>query len=259
MTAQPAGLMTGRPDRVSPAQPARPGPVPAPPGVDLWWFDARAEIVRPADAAVMDAGERRRARALLSPLHRHRFEVAHVMLRQVLAGYLTAAPGDLLLGRQRCPRCGRGHGRPVLLPGHGAAPWFSLTHSGDLVLIAVAGRPVGADLEQDPPACVCPVTEVLHPADAATLAPLPEPDRHQAIIGCWVRAEAVLKCTGEGIAHGLAGLRIVPAGREPGPAHRIRGCSVRGVAAPPGCQAAVALAGPGTVTPRTMAALPGPG
>ncbi len=251
--------MPAQPARLMPAQPARPRPVPAPPGVDLWWFDTRADIVRPADAAVMDAGERRRARTLLSPLHRHRFEVAHVMLRRVLAGYLTAAPGDLLLGRQPCPRCGRGPGRPVLLPGQGAAPWFSLTHSGDLVLIAVAGRPVGADLEQDPAACACPVTGVLHPADAAELAPLPEPDRHRAVIGCWVRAEAVLKCTGEGVAHGLPGLRVGPAGREPGRAHRIRGCSVRGLAAPPGYQAAVALAGLGAVAPRTMAALPGPG
>jgi len=251
MPAQPAPL--------APAEPTRPGPVlPAPPAVDLWWFDARAEIVRPGDAAVMDAGERRRARTLLSALARHRFEVAHVMLRRVLAGYLAAAPGALLLGRERCPRCGR-PGRPVLRPGHAAAPWFSLAHSGDLVLIAVAGRPVGADLERDPAGCVCPVNEVLHPADAATLAPLAEPDRHRAIIGCWVRAEAVLKCTGEGIGHGFAGLRAGQPERQPGRIQRVRGCSVRGLAAPAGYQAALALAGPGGVIPRPMAGLPGPG
>jgi 4'-phosphopantetheinyl transferase len=251
--------MPAQPARPRPAQPSQPGPVlPDPPAVDLWWFDARAEIVRPGDAAVMDAGERRRARNLLSALDQHRFEVAHVMLRRVLAGYLAAAPGELLLGRDRCPRCGR-PGRPVLRPGQGPAPRFSLAHSGDLVLIAVAGRPVGADLEQDPADCVCPVSKVLHPADAAALAPLAEPDRHRAIIGCWVRAEAVLKCTGEGIGHGLSGLRTGQAEREPGRIQRIRGCSVRGLAAPPGYQAALALAGPGAVTPRPMAALPGPG
>jgi 4'-phosphopantetheinyl transferase len=259
MPAEAARLGPAPHTRLGSAPPARPGPVlPAHPAVDLWWFDARAEIVRPEDAAVMDAGERRRAQTLLSALDRHRFEVAHVMLRRVLAGYLAAAPGELLLGRQRCPRCGR-PGRPVLRPGHGAAPWFSLAHSGDLVLIAVAGRPVGADLQQDPAGCVCPVSEVLHPADAAALAPLAEPDRHRGIIGCWVRAEAVLKCTGEGIGHGLAGLRASPGGWEPGRIQRIRGCSARGLAAPPGYQAAVALAGPGAVTPRPMAALPGPG
>jgi 4'-phosphopantetheinyl transferase len=230
--------------------------------VDLWWFDARAEILRPADAAVMDAGERRRARARLFAADRHRFEVAHVRLRQVLAGYLGAAPGDLSFGRERCPRCGRAAGRPVLRPGPGpgarAAPCFSLAHSGDLVLIAVAGRPVGADLERDRPGCVCPVTGVLHPGDAAALAALAEPDRHRAVIGCWVRAEAVLKCTGEGIAHGLTGLRVRPPGANPGRIHRVRGCSLRGLAAPPGYQAALALAGPGPVTPVTSRAMAGP-
>jgi 4'-phosphopantetheinyl transferase len=259
MPAQPARLVPAPPTRPGPAQPTQPGPVlPTPPAVDLWWFDARAEIVRPGDAAVMDAGERRRARTLLSALDRHRFEVAHVMLRRVLAGYLAAAPAELQLGRERCPRCGR-PGRPVLRPGHAVAPWFSLAHSGDLVLIAVAGRPVGADLQQDPAGCVCPVSEVLHRADAAALAALAEPDRHRAIIGCWVRAEAVLKCTGEGIGHGLAGLRAGPAGWEPGRIQRARGCSVRGLTAPPGYQAGLALAGWGAVTPRPMAALPGPG
>jgi 4'-phosphopantetheinyl transferase len=268
MPAPPAHQRPPPSARLGPARPARlgrapaavPGPVlPSPPVVDLWWFDTRAEIVRPGDAAVMDPGERQRARTLLSALDRHRFEVAHVALRRVLAGYLGAAPGELAFGRQRCPRCGRGPGRPVLRPGHGAAPWFSLAHSGDLVLIAVAGRPVGADLERDRDGCVCPVTGVLHPDDAAALAPLAEPDRHRAVIGCWVRAEAVLKCTGEGIAHGLGGLRVRPASADPGRSHRVRGCSVRGVAAPPGYQAALALAGPGQVTPRPMAAWPGPG
>jgi 4'-phosphopantetheinyl transferase len=147
----------------------------------------------------------------------------------------------------------------VLLPGLRPAPFFSLAHSGDLVLIAVAGRPVGADLEQDPARCVCPVGRVLHPADAAALAALAEPDRHRAVIGCWVRAEAVLKCTGEGIGHGLAGLRVGPAGPGPGRTHQVRGCSVCGLSAPPGYQAALALAGPGPVSGRPMAALAGPG
>ena len=258
--AQPAWLRPSRPGWPGPAQPAPPGLVlPAPPMVDLWWFDARAEVVRPADAAVMDAGERRRARALLSALDQHRFQVAHVLLRRVLAGYLAAAPGDLRFGRQRCPRCGRRLGRPVLLPGPGPAPFFSLAHSGDLVLIAVAARPVGADLEQDRAGCVCPVAGVLHPADAAALARLAEPDRHRAVIGCWVRAEAVLKCTGEGIGHGLSSLRVGLASGSTGRNRRVRGCSVRSLAAPPGYQAALALAGPDAVTSRPMAALPGPG
>ena len=84
------------------------------------------------------------------------------------------------------------------------------------------------------------------PADAAWLAGLGEPERHEAIITCWVRAEAVLKCTGQGIGHGLGGFPV-----RPGPARgpRVNGCTVRQLTAPPGYRAAVALAGTGRLTP----------
>jgi phosphopantetheinyl transferase len=72
------------------------------------------------------------------------------------------------------------------------------------------------------------------------VARLGEPERHQAIITSWVRAEAVLKCTGQGIGHGLGGFPVAP-GRTAGLS--VNGCTVRQIAAPPGYRAAVALAG----------------
>jgi len=209
----------------------------------VWWFDTRAAAVGPAGLADLARGERDRAEAFLFPADRHRYQVAHVMLRRVLAGYTGTAPGTLRLGRERCPRCGA-PGKPVLAPGAHTAPSFSLTHSGDVVIIAVAGRPVGVDVERDPARCVCSLAEALHPADAAWVAGLAEPDRHEAIITCWVRAEAVLKCTGQGIGHGLGGFPVQP-GRSA--ALRVNGCMVRQLAAPPGYRAAVALAGGGDV------------
>src|SRR5215470_18530093 len=80
---------------------------------------------------------------------------------------------------------------------------FSLAHSGDAVAIAVAGRPVGVDVERDPSGCVCSLVTAMHSSDVAVVEPLPEPERHAAIIRWWVRAEAVLKCAGTGIGHGL--------------------------------------------------------
>jgi 4'-phosphopantetheinyl transferase len=117
-----------------------------------------------------------------------------------------------------------------------------------MVVIAVAGRPVGVDVEQDDAArCVCLLAGQLHPADAAWVAGLgwrerAERDRHQAIITCWVRAEAVLKCTGQGIGHGLGGFPVRPGQSGDLSAN---GCTVRELAAPPGYRAAVALAGSG--------------
>jgi len=223
--------------------------------IDVWWFDTRTVTVGPSGLADLDRGERSRAEAFMFPADRHRYQVAHMTLRRVLAGYTGTPAGQLSLGREQCPHCGAA-GKPVLLPGPGAdtVPSFSLAHSGDMVIVAVAGRPVGVDVERDAAGCVCSLAEALHPADAAWLAGLGEQERHEAIITCWVRAEAVLKCTGQGIGHGLGGFPVRP-GADSG--RGVNGCTVRQLTAPPGYRAAVALAGTGRLTPRVAAGLPG--
>jgi 4'-phosphopantetheinyl transferase len=210
--------------------------------VDVWWFDTRTVAVTPAGLAGLDRAERSRAEAFLFPADRRRYQVAHTTLRQVLASYAGTAPGQLVLAREPCPRCGA-PGKPVLRPGPGlgAVPSFSLAHSGDAVVIAVAGRPVGVDVEREGDRCVCPLAGDLHPADTAWVTGLDgERERHQAIITCWVCAEAVLKCTGQGVGHGLGGFRVRPG--RPGD-FSVNDCRVRQLAAPPGHRAAVALAG----------------
>ena len=207
--------------------------------VDVWWFDTRAVTTGPVGLADLSQGERDRAEAFLFPADRHRYQVTHLMLRRLLAGYTGTPPSMLRLAREPCPHCGA-PGKPVLEPGPHPVPSFSLTHSGDMVIIAVAGRPVGVDVERDAAGCVCSLAQALHPADAAWVAGLGEPDRHDAIITCWVRAEAVLKCTGQGIGHGLGGFPVRPGGAA-GPA--VNGCTVRQLPAPEGYSAAVALAG----------------
>ncbi|MBO0775217.1 MAG: 4'-phosphopantetheinyl transferase superfamily protein [Actinobacteria bacterium] len=233
----------------------RPRPVPSGQAADVWWFDIRTAPHLPGYPAGLSAAERDRAAGLMSAGARRRYQAAHVLLRQVLAGYLPAGPAELEFGREPCPRCGRPSGRPVLAAAAGSAapfPWFSLAHSGDAVVIAVAGRPVGVDAEQDPVRCVCPLAGAMHPADAAAMAGVAEPDRHRAIIRWWVRGEAALKCTGEGIAHRLGEFPVLTAaGALPAPAD---------LAAPAGYQAALALAGANGCPAVTLAAPPpGPG
>ena len=225
-------------------------PVPSGLAVDVWWFDTRQARPAPAELAALSGEEQARAAALVFAADRHRYRTAHVMLRRVLAGYLDAEPGCLRFARQPCPRCGGPDGRPVLAPAAAEAPpppWFSLAHSGDAVVIAVAGRPVGVDAEQEPAGCVCSLAGTMHPADAAAVARLAEPDRHAAVIRWWVRAEAVLKCAGEGIAHRLGSFPVLPDGAlaaaaSAGPAGA-PSCTLGPVPCPPAYQAAVALAG----------------
>src|SRR5438552_16388066 len=97
---------------------------------EVSWFDTRAVTLGPADLAGLDARETARAAAFVFPADRHRYQVAHVMLRRVLAGHLATEPGRVTFGRQPCPACGGPSGKPVLT-GAGGGPGlsFSLAHS----------------------------------------------------------------------------------------------------------------------------------
>jgi 4'-phosphopantetheinyl transferase len=230
---------------------------------EVSWIDVRGVTLGPADLGDLDARETARAAAFVFPADRHRYQVAHVMLRRVLAGYLGAEPGGLMFAREPCPTCGDPSGKPVLArpadgPGR-AAPGlsFSLAHSGDAVAIAVAGQPVGVDVEREAAGCVCSLVTAMHPSDAAVVEALPEPERHAAVIRWWVRAEAVLKCAGTGIGHGMDAFPVLggPVRNKVSPGPRLpwepdvpgwadaAGCSFAPLSAPKGYQAAIAQPG----------------
>jgi 4'-phosphopantetheinyl transferase len=228
---------------------------------EVSWFDTRVISLNRSDLAEMDAREKARAAAFVFPADRHRYQVAHVMLRRVLAGHLGTDPSRLTFGRQHCPTCGGPAGKPVLTgpgtpqPSDGAGPGlsFSLAHSAAAVAIAVARGPVGIDVEREATGCVCSLASAMHAADAAIVEVLPEPERHLAVIRWWVRAEAVLKCAGTGIAHGMDAFPVLVAPVRSRPRLPLEpdvpgwaaaaGCSFAALSAPKGYQAALALPG----------------
>jgi 4'-phosphopantetheinyl transferase len=211
-------------------------PVPAGRAVDVWAADARKAVLSADGLATLSEAEAARAAAFAFGNDRLRYQAAHVMLRDVLAAYTGAGPANLAFGNGPCPACGKPSGKPVLADG---GPAFSLAHSGDIIVAAVAGQPVGADVEQLPTRCMCSLTREMHPSDAAAVAGLAEPERHDAIIRWWVRVEALLKCFGTGIAHGIDHLTVLAG--EPS------GYGLAEFPAPPGFLGAVALAGTGEV------------
>jgi 4'-phosphopantetheinyl transferase len=247
-----------------PRGPAAAGPPraagPAGQTAEVSWFDTREITLGPADLADLDARESARAAAFVFPADRHRYQVAHVMLRRVLAGHLGTDPGRLSFTRLRCPTCGGPSGKPVLARGDdeaGPGLSFSLAHSGEAVAIAVARTPVGIDVEREATGCVCSLVTAMHADDAALTAGLPEPERHAAVIRWWVRAEAVLKCAGTGIAHGMDAFPVLraPVRSQVAPGPRLllgpdvpgwataAGYSFAALSAPRGYQAALALPG----------------
>lgn len=211
-------------------------PVPAGRAVDVWAADAREVAVSAAGLATLSEAETTRAAAFAFEADRLRYRAAHVMLRDVLAGYTGADPAKLVFGNDPCPACGKPSGRPVLT---GGGPGFSLAHSKDIIVTAVAGQQAGVDVEQLPTRCMCSLAGEMHPSDAAAVTGLAEPARHEAIIRWWVRAEALLKCTGTGIAHGMNHVSVLVG--QPA------GYGISEFAAPQGFLGAVALAGAGGV------------
>jgi 4'-phosphopantetheinyl transferase len=170
-------------------------------GAQVWWFrvSEHAEGVQEG-LGLLDAEETRRYRAFVRDRDRVSYGCAHVGLRRLMAAYVGAEPEEVAFARATCPTCGAPHGRPVLAGRE--MPQFSLSHSGDLVMIAVAGTTVGADVEGWPKLeFVNDISINLHPREHVELSALMEDEeRRAAFVRCWTRKEAYLKGTGEGLS-----------------------------------------------------------
>jgi 4'-phosphopantetheinyl transferase len=152
----------------------------------------------------LDEDEHRRAAGLTRTGDRVRYLSAHVALRRLLSAYTGLPPRALRLGRERCPGCGGPHGRPLLLD-LPQAPQFSLSHSHQMAVVALAAATVGVDVQRVPPAhAVRLCLPDLHPAEQAELAAVPARHRPAAFTRLWARKEAYLKGLGTGLRRDLA-------------------------------------------------------
>jgi 4'-phosphopantetheinyl transferase len=140
------------------------------------------------------------------------------LMRRLVAISLDVAPLEAPIVR-RCDQCARPHGRPVVRAAtrDGATVHVSATHSGALVGIALStAGAVGLDVEdlQARGPKVWPnVWRVLgHPVVPGSAAGGPEADREAAT--AWVRTEALLKATGQGLTVSPRSVEISP-GEEP--------------------------------------------
>lgn len=142
------------------------------------------------------------------PADRARFVTAAALLRLVASRLMGVAPGQIAVDR-RCHVCGRPHGRPSLGSGR---PQVSVSHSGDYVAVAVCpDAPVGVDVEQDGRRTdfKALVPHVLDPGEAPAAVDV------AAFLRYWVRKEALVKATGDGLGAGLRGVVVTAPGEAP--------------------------------------------
>jgi 4'-phosphopantetheinyl transferase len=236
--------------------PAPPRPVPAPGAlavpadgmVEVWLhrtptgglIEEQRDVLR----ADLDPATQAKVARYVRAEDRDRGLLGHALLRRLAAALTGTAPADVPF-ELRCRSCGGGdHGKPAL-PGDGR-PELSLSHSGNFVMVAVAGpgREVGADVEARRGVDWAAMAgTVFHPAEWDRVRASDDAD--QAGLRGWVRKEAAVKATGEGLSVPLRGVVItdVPGGWRTstpgGPA-----VSGRDVPVEDGHLAAVAVTGP---------------
>jgi len=133
------------------------------------------------------------------PVKRRRHEIAHAAQDQILASYLEIEPRALEYATLP-------DGKPILAD---RALEFNLSHSGELALVAVSRElPVGVDLEHPRSfrnqagmaRRICTMRELEH---------LTQTRDEDELLRLWVRKEAVVKATGEGLAHPVSQVDVL--------------------------------------------------
>ncbi len=164
------------------------------------WLAFHASDPHPARreeyGALLSAPEREREARLRFDEDKFRFRVTRAMTRRVLAGYLGIDPTEC--GFENNP-----HGRPALVARGGEALSFNLSHTRDLIVLAVTrGRDIGVDVER--------IHGRRRTADLARryfadfesdrVVNAPEPTRDDLFFQYWTLKESYIKARGLGLA-----------------------------------------------------------
>ncbi|MFB4319749.1 4'-phosphopantetheinyl transferase family protein [Actinomadura sp. 21ATH] len=167
--------------------------------VTVWW--AARDAARPGLAGLLDPVERGRRERYLREADRDRFLLGAAISRLAAGARLGVPPEHVPITRA-CADCDEPHGPPVIAGG----PHLSVSHSGDLVAVAVSPHgPLGVDVEEAGGRIGEDVARLL-------LAPGEGPGGLPAY---WTRKEALLKATRDGLRVPLADLRVSGPGEAP--------------------------------------------
>jgi 4'-phosphopantetheinyl transferase len=154
--------------------------------------DAAGARAAPALRGLLGARELERLARFRQAADRERFLLGRGGLRWLLGTLLDCPAAEL-------PLTEGSHGKPELRGG----PQFNISHSGDLVLLAVHRQlPIGVDVEQQRPDLdwEAIARRVLPARELQTLRQLPPQRRAAGYLRAWCRLEAKLKARGDGFS-----------------------------------------------------------
>ncbi len=165
----------------------------------LWYATLLSLAHRAAHYRLLvDGEEQARAARFLHEHDRERFILGHGLLRSLLGKYLGAPPASLILQRGE-------FGKPFLKdhPFH-----FNLSDTKDAVLVAIADKPIGVDIET-----MNRHTDHLRVADHYFTGKEVDSirradDGKRRFLELWTRKEAVLKACGVGLMDDLHSLEV---------------------------------------------------
>jgi 4'-phosphopantetheinyl transferase len=216
--------------------------------VHVWRASLDAPRAEPRLRRHLTRDELARAERFLRPVDRLHSVVARGLLRELLAGYVGAAPRELRF-EYPCAcgagDCARERRKPRLA---GSDVRFSVAHSAGVALFAVTrGREVGGDVEAIRAGVdrVAITEQFFSRAEARALAGASA----RAFFRTWTRKEAYAKARGEGLSRPFDRFRVTAAGKrlrvvdrdDPRAASRFTLVDLGGVA---GFAAALAVEGP---------------
>lgn len=157
------------------------------------------------------------------------------VLREILGRHLGLPPDRVRLTSEP-------GGRPVLASDDHDLR-FSLSHAGDLIVVAVTtARDVGIDIERaDRRVADGVLRRALDDRERAHLASLPADRRDEAALRVWNAKEAYVKAIGEGLSHPLSEVHVDdPLGR---PSLGVPGWTLRRFDPTPGYVGAIVVEG----------------
>lgn len=170
-------------------------------------IDAESALLTGQGDTWLSTGERARLARMRSPKVRRRFQAGHWLARRTLAAFAGGAPEDWSLRSDD-------NGAPLATHADGrVAPRLSISHSGDLLVCAVAAGAVGVDVEAPtrPRDLARLASMVFSGEERAALQALGPDARHPYFYTRWTLREAWLKRGSRGLAPArMRGLRLHP-------------------------------------------------